>query len=136
MIDRILILAIVVVAVAAVWSVIQLWSKIKIQQLQKGTPLSAIIPTGKPAVVSFSTPSCRDCRTLQAPALARLKAGLHDRVTILSLSALEHPDLVDTLGILTVPSTVVVDAKGAIKALNLGYASDAKLIEQLNMTTA
>ena len=135
MIDRILILSAVILAVLAIWGGLRLWRVAKVRQLQNGTPLSKMVPTGKPAIVAFSSPSCRDCHTLQAPALARLKTKLHDRVTVLSLSALEHPELVDFLGILTVPSTVVVDAKGAVKALNLGYASDTKLIEQLGQAT-
>jgi hypothetical protein len=60
-----------------------------------------------------------------------LTKALGDAVTIRSLSALEHPDLVRHIGILTVPATVVVDAAGTVRHLNLGYASDARLREQL-----
>jgi hypothetical protein len=61
----------------------------------------------------------------------RLAAALGDKVTVRSLSALEHPDLVQQIGILTVPATVVLDAAGTVRHLNLGYASDARLREQL-----
>ena len=50
-----------------------------------------------------------------------------------SLSAFDHPELVQRVGILTVPATVVLDAAGAVRHLNLGYASDGKLREQLQV---
>jgi thioredoxin-like negative regulator of GroEL len=118
-------------AVAVVWGAIRLWRSIKLRHLRTQTPFNSIVPAGKPAVVAFSAPYCQECHTLQAPALKRLQTNLDDRVTVATLSALEHPDLVDHLGILTVPSTVVLDASGVVRHLNLGYASDAKLREQL-----
>lgn len=47
------------------------------------------------------------------------------------LSALDHPELVERLGILTVPATVILDTRGTVRHLNLGYADDAKLTAQL-----
>lgn len=82
-------------------------------------------------MVAFSAPHCHECHTRQAPALARLQNALRDRVVVTSVSALEHPDLVEKLGILTVPATVVIDARGAVRHLNLGYTSDTKLQQQL-----
>ena len=95
------------------------------------TPLAIVAPPGRPAIVSFSTPTCIECKNRQAPALTRLAAALGDAVTIRSLSALEHPDLVDQIGILTVPATVVLDRRGTVRHLNLGYASEQKLRDQL-----
>ena len=34
-------------------------------------------------------------------------------------------------GLLTVPATVVLDSSGTVRHLNLGYASDVRLREQL-----
>jgi hypothetical protein len=39
--------------------------------------------------------------------------------------------LVQQIGILTVPATLVLDAAGTVRHLNLGYASDVRLREQL-----
>ena len=134
--ERLIILGGVILAVLALWGALRLWRVFKLRALAVETPLSKLAPLGKPAIVAFSAPHCRDCHTLQAPALARLKAALRDAVTVTTVSAIEHPELVDHLGILTVPSTVVVDAKGTIRHLNLGYASDVKLREQLGLTIA
>src|SRR5437870_133151 len=120
MLARLLVLLAVLLAVAAAWGAIRLWRSIKLRNLRTQTPSDSIVPAGKPAVVAFSAPYCQECHTLQAPALKRLKTNLADRVTVATLSALEHPDLVDHLGILTVPSTVVLDASGTVRHLNLG----------------
>ena len=131
MIERIGILIGLAFVVAAGWGAVRLWTAWKLRRLRASAPLVDLAPPGRPAVIAFSTPSCAECRVRQAPALARLADALGDRVTVRSLSALEYPELVDKIGILTVPATVVLDAAGTVRHLNLGYASDARLREQL-----
>lgn len=135
MVTRFLILLAVTIVVLGGWSLLRLWRTVKLRSLAAYAPLSKFVPAGKAAVVAFTAPYCRDCDTLQAPALARLQAGLRESVTVTTLSALENPDLVDQLGILTVPSTVVVDARGNVKHLNLGYASETRLRKQLELAS-
>jgi hypothetical protein len=131
MIERLAILIALMFTIAAGWAAIRLWSAWKLRRLRAAAPLADLAPPGRPAVIAFSTPSCAECRTRQAPALSRLAAAVGDQVTVRSLSALEHPDLVQRIGILTVPATVVLDAAGTVRHLNLGYASDARLRQQL-----
>ncbi|HJZ47409.1 MAG TPA: thioredoxin family protein [Roseiflexaceae bacterium] len=131
MVERIGILITLALAIAAGWAVVRLWSGWKLRRLRSATPLADLAPPGRPAVIAFSTPSCTECRTHQAPALSRLATALGDQVTVRSLSALDHPDLVQQMGILTVPATIVLDATGKVRHLNLGYASDTRLREQL-----
>jgi thiol-disulfide isomerase/thioredoxin len=136
MLERLLILLLVALAVAAGWGVLQVWKHQRLRALQASpaaqSPLRDVVPPGRPAVVAFTAPHCSDCRTRQAPALERLKRTVGDRVAVRTLSALDHPELVDQLGILTVPATAVVDSAGSVRHLNLGYASDAKLQSQLS----
>jgi hypothetical protein len=131
MLERILILLLVALAIAAGWGLLRLWRAWKLRQLHTTAPLADVAPLGRPAVVAFSTPSCVECHTRQAPALERLAGVLGASVTVRSLSALDHPDLVSKIGILTVPATVVVDASGTVRHLNLGYTSDTRLREQV-----
>jgi hypothetical protein len=132
MYERILLLLLLALVIAAGWGLLRLWRSVKLRRLRAETPLVELIPAGRPAVVAFSTPTCAECHTRQAPALARLRAALGDSVTVRTLSALEHPDLVRLIGILTVPSTVVLDQHGHVRHLNLGYASDERLREQVS----
>jgi hypothetical protein len=131
MAERVVILIGLVFTIMAGWATIRLWSSWKLGHLRAAAPLADLAPPGRPAVIAFSTPSCAECHTRQAPALSRLAAALGDQVTVRSLSALEHPALVQQIGILTVPATVVLDAAGKVRHLNLGYASDVRLREQL-----
>src|SRR5690349_25137111 len=119
MIERVGILIALAFAIVASWALIRLWSAWKLRGLRATAPLAELAPPGRPAVIAFSTPACAECRTRQAPALTRLAAALGDQVTVRSLSALEYPDLVQQIGILTVPATVVVDAAGTVRQLNL-----------------
>src|SRR5262249_51111717 len=131
MIERLVILIGLSLLIAAGWGLLCVWRGWKIQQLRRVTPLTRVAPLGRPAVIAFSTPSCAECKALQAPALSRLNAALGEGVTVRSLSALEYPDLVQQIGILTVPATVVLDRRSVVRHLNLGYASDARLREQV-----
>ena len=131
MIDRLLILVAVAAIIAAGWGLLRLWRAQVLRRLGADTPLVGLVPTGRPAIVAFSTPTCAECRTRQAPALARLNAALGDAITVRSLSALDHPDLIDRIGVLTVPATVVLDREGHVRSLNLGYASDERLRSQI-----
>ncbi len=131
MIDRLLILLSVAAVIAAGWAMVRLWRVWMLRRLGADMPLAELIPTGRPAIVAFSTPTCAECHTRQAPALARLSAALGDAIIVRSLSALDHPDLVDRIGILTVPATVILDREGHVRNLNLGYASDERLHAQV-----
>lgn len=132
MIERILIIAAIAIAVTVIWAGIRLWRARALHRLAVQAPFAGLVEPGRPAVVSFSTPGCAECRTRQAPALKRLAAELGEQVTLLALLAPEHPQLIDRLGILTVPATVVLDATGVVRFVNLGFADSAKLAAQLN----
>jgi thiol-disulfide isomerase/thioredoxin len=131
MIDRLLLIVAIAAVVALVWAGIRIWRAWKVRALAHEMPFAGIIPTGKPAVVGFSTPGCVECRTRQAPALAHLAAALGETVTVRTLAAPDYPHLVDRLGILTAPATVVLDAAGAVRFVNLGFTDAATLAVQV-----
>jgi thiol-disulfide isomerase/thioredoxin len=130
-IERLLVLFGVALAVALVWIVVRAWRARRLGALRDASPLAAVVPVGRPAVVAFSTPTCAECRTRQAPALARLRAEFGDTISVQTLAATEHPELVNQLGVLTVPATAVVDARGVVRQLNLGFADATRLAAQV-----
>ncbi len=136
MIERLVILAALALALAAVWAALRLWLAARQRSLAAERPLAGLLPPGRPAVVAFSTPGCAACRAQQAPALERLRADQGQAVTVLSLLATEHPALVERLGILTVPATVVLDAAGAVRRVNLGFTDAPQLAAQLRAACA
>jgi hypothetical protein len=48
-----------------------------------------------------------------------------------TLAAPDYPQLVDRLGILTAPATVVLDMTGTVRFVNLGFMDAATLAAQL-----
>lgn len=84
-------------------------------------------PDGRSTVVTFSTPSCAECRT-QAAILDPI-AG--DGVRVLSVDAAQRPEVARQFGVLTVPSTAVLAESGALVAVNHGLAEAARLRAQL-----
>lgn len=94
------------------------------------TPNGGAGEAGPVRVLAFSTSQCQQCRLLQKPALAEVAAQT-ERVEILSIDALEEPELAERYGILTVPSTVVLASNGRASAVNYGFAPAKLLLEQI-----
>jgi thioredoxin 1 len=85
---------------------------------------------GLPAVVYFWTDACGQCKTMQAPALDRL-AEATPAVRVVSINAVQQPSLADRFGVMTVPTTAVIDGAGHLRAVNHGYANERTLKKQL-----
>lgn len=90
---------------------------------------------GRPQLVYFWSEECRQCR-VQGAAVRRLEAELGDAVVVRWINALREPELAAHYGVLTLPTTVVIDGHGQVVAVNHGYAYDAKLREQLDRAIA
>jgi thioredoxin-like negative regulator of GroEL len=87
---------------------------------------------GVPALLYFSSPECVSCRTVQRPALDRLLALRRGRLQLVEIDALAHPALADRWGILTVPTTIVLDDEGVARAAHHGVASSEVLAASLD----
>jgi thioredoxin 1 len=84
-----------------------------------------------PAVLYFTTDTCAQCRFQQAPALARVQARRPD-LQLVQLDAIDHRALADYYHVMTVPTTVVLNAYRRPVAINHGLAGDDRLMAQLN----
>jgi len=95
--------------------------------------ISTLFPTlpNKPVIVYFTTPDCAPCKTVQRPALQKVLSLLGEGVQILEIDATEQPDLAKTWGVLSVPTTFLLDARGEARFVNNGVARAEKLIEQI-----
>jgi thioredoxin-like negative regulator of GroEL len=131
MIDRLLILLALSGSIALGWLLLRRLLAQRLQLLATQRPFTALVPSGRPAIVAFTLPSCVECRTRQTPALTRLQQQLGAAAQITTLRADDHGDLVAQLGIMTVPATVVLDATGVVRALNHGFADEVRLLGQL-----
>lgn len=95
-----------------------------------------IEPDGRPTVVAFSTPSCIACHSAQRPALTWLEELAAGHVRVVHVDAAARPEVARTFGVLTVPATTVMDERGAVLAVNQGFASLNTLAGQLGLILA
>lgn len=95
--------------------------------------LSGLLPSlpHKPVIVYFTTPDCAPCKTVQRPALQKVTTLLGDEVEVVEIDATERPDLAKTWGVMSVPTTFLLDARGEARYVNNGVTRAEKLIEQL-----
>ncbi|MGB8981550.1 MAG: thioredoxin family protein [Anaerolineales bacterium] len=85
----------------------------------------------KPVLVYFTTPDCAPCKTVQRPAIERVSSMLGEKLEVVEINAYEQPDLAKTWGVLSVPTTFVIDERGKARYVNNGVARAEKLLEQI-----
>ncbi|MFL5660440.1 MAG: thioredoxin family protein [Ktedonobacteraceae bacterium] len=83
-------------------------------------------------ILAFSSEDCSQCHTLQAPALMRVKESFGEKVAVIEVDAPHQPELTERYRVLTVPTTVVIDAVGQAHAVNYGFANTQRLRQQVN----
>ncbi|HEV8632855.1 MAG TPA: hypothetical protein VG370_01245 [Chloroflexota bacterium] len=82
---------------------------------------------GVPTVLYFYGPACAACAQ-QRRALAGLPP---ERLNVVAVDAARRPELAAWAGVLTVPSTAIVDPQRRLHAVNHGFRSAADLATQL-----
>lgn len=87
---------------------------------------------GKPAILYFTDPGCAPCHTIQDPALKQVASQYGERLQIIEVQALERPDLTNIWGVLSLPTTFIIDAKGHPRGINHGATRAPRLIDQLS----
>ena len=85
----------------------------------------------KPVLVYFTTPDCAPCKTVQRPAIDRVSNLLGEKLEVIEINAYEQPDLAKTWGVMSVPTTFVLDARGEARYVNNGVTRAEKLLEQI-----
>jgi thiol-disulfide isomerase/thioredoxin len=131
---RLLVLLAVVAAAGILWAALS-WRTRRYRVAIAADLLPASRGT-RALVIAFTTPDCAPCRTAQRPALERLHAAHPYHVDVREIDATVEPELADRFGILSVPSTVVIDRRGRVVAINHTLAVSRKLAAQLGLNGA
>jgi len=84
-----------------------------------------------PAILYFTTPDCVPCKTQQRPELQKLREEYSGSLQVIQIDATQQPKVADYWGVLTVPTTFVINSRGQARAMNPGVASAQKLLSQL-----
>lgn len=85
----------------------------------------------KPVLVYFTTPDCVPCKTVQRPAIDQVVNLLGEKVQVIEIDAYEQPDLAKMWGVMSVPTTFLLDANGEARYVNNGVARANKLMEEI-----
>ncbi|MDQ7025809.1 MAG: thioredoxin family protein [Anaerolineae bacterium] len=133
MIERLLIIT--VVAVIAVF-VYQMYTRRQLAFVTANRnidPLLRGLNPNIPAIVYFTTPNCIPCKVQQQPALDKLKTDLGENIQIIQVDATQEPEVADRWGVLSAPTTFVLNTDGQAKAVNHGVADVHKLKRQIQV---
>jgi thioredoxin-like negative regulator of GroEL len=84
-----------------------------------------------PVIVYFTTPDCAPCKTIQRPALQQLLNLMGERVRVIEIDATQQPDLARKWGVMSVPTTFLLDAHGKARYVNNGIAPLETLMKQV-----
>jgi thioredoxin-like negative regulator of GroEL len=87
-------------------------------------------------ILAFSSADCHQCHELQIPALRRVLEARGTKVSVAEVDAPNSTDLTQRYRVLTVPSTVVMDAQGRAHAVNYGFANTQRLLKQVDEVLA
>lgn len=85
---------------------------------------------GKPVLLYFTTPTCAPCKTIQRPAIRRVQELVGERLEVVEIDASLQPEIASQWGVLSVPTTFVIDGAGTPRFVNHGIASAEKLLDQ------
>jgi thiol-disulfide isomerase/thioredoxin len=88
---------------------------------------------GLPALVYFTTPTCAPCKTVQRPAIQRLIQQMGQAFQVIEIDASRQPEVAQAWGVVSVPTTFVIDRQGRPRYVNHGVVSAEKLLKQLEL---
>lgn len=134
MIERLLVLVIFFALLLAAVVLYRRWQMRHVTALAPVDPVLVDWQPGVPTIVYFSSPQCAPCQLQQEPALRVLQAELGAGVRIVPVDALAQPEAARRWGVLTVPTTFVLDRRGRPQEVNYGVAGVEKLKQQLLRT--
>jgi thiol-disulfide isomerase/thioredoxin len=120
-------IGIIGLGLAAYWFVNQ---RLLVRAKNNVFELFKILPN-KPVIVYFTTPDCVPCKTIQKPALNKIRNLLGERLQVIEIDASEQPELATRWGVMSVPTTFLLDAHGEARYVNNGVARVEKLMEQI-----
>ena len=87
---------------------------------------------GTPVLLYFTTPTCAPCKTIQRPAIQKLQQRVGERLQVVEIDASARPEVASQWGVLSVPTTFIIDKQGRPRHVNHGVATADKLLKQVH----
>lgn len=131
MVERILILLMVVGIALGLWQGWRYYQAKRLGQMAKSSAPAVLAErlTPGPTVLYFTGPHCAQCRLQQTPILTQLTAAA--TVNLHTIDAVQEEELARFYGVMTVPTTVLLDRSHTPKAINHGLTSLPQLRQQV-----
>lgn len=89
------------------------------------------VQPGRPTLLYFTTPACAPCKTIQRPAIQQLITQFGEQLQVVEIDASINPEIASQWGVLSVPTTFILDSQGRPRHVNHGVAPTEKLLKQL-----
>lgn len=105
------------------------WQSYKLRLVRRIEP--DLTATGQPTLLYFTGAYCAVCKFQQTPIVSEVAAKFGEALTLRTVDVSLEPDLARTYKVLTLPTTVVVNAHGRPVEVNYGLASKTLLEDQL-----
>ena len=86
--------------------------------------------TNAPTILYFHSDACAACPT-QARFLEEVAQKGDGRLAIQPIDVQAEPEKASRHGVFTLPTTILIDAQGAVREINYGLTNTAKLQQQL-----
>jgi thiol-disulfide isomerase/thioredoxin len=130
MTERLIVLAVAVGVLLLTGLVAQRWAERRRARVIREVRVDPV-GAGVPRIISFYGPLCDACDR-QKLVLAELESERPGRLAIDLRDAVEHYDEAQQLGLVVVPTTVVIAPDGAIRSIHSGYTSRTELESHLD----
>ena len=85
-----------------------------------------------PILLYFTLPTCIPCKTIQRPAIQRLQGKVGGEIQVIEIDASAKPEVAKEWGVLSVPTTFILDRNGQARHVNHGVTPVEKLYMQFN----
>jgi thioredoxin 1 len=86
---------------------------------------------GSPVLLYFTTPTCAPCKTVQRPAIKKVKDRLGKDLRVIEIDASAQPEVANLWGVMSVPTTFIIDDRGQPRHVNHGITTADKLLKQV-----
>lgn len=131
MIERILLVMLIAVVGVIAYRLVTRRQLQLVEQTVLTDPLLTEVKPGVPTIVYFTTPMCAPCKLQQTPILQRLQTELGEHLRVIRVDATQDPEAATRWGVLTVPTTFVLNGRMQPRSVYNGIIDGETLKREL-----